>query len=65
MKAAFYVEYSGKQIEEKEVIAKVKELWVADGHKVKDLKTLNLYVKPEENSAYYVINEDVSGKIAL
>lgn len=66
MKTSFYVEYAGKQVEEKDIIARVKELWVADGNKVKDLKTLNLYVKPEENAAYYVINEDaVSGKIEL
>ncbi|MED9932346.1 MAG: DUF6465 family protein [Catenibacillus sp.] len=66
MKASFYVEYAGKQVEEKDIIARVKELWVADGNKVKDLKTLNLYVKPEENAAYYVINDDaVSGKIEL
>lgn len=65
MKTAFYVEYQGKQVEEKELVAKVKELWVADGNKVKDMKSLNLYVKPEEAAAYYVINEDISGKIDL
>ena len=66
MKTSFYVEYAGKQVEEKDIIARVKELWVADGNKVKDLKTLNLYFKPEENAAYYVINDDaVSGKIEL
>lgn len=66
MKTSFYVEYAGKQVEEKDIIARIKELWVADGNKVKDLKTLNLYVKPEENAAYYVINDDaVSGKIEL
>lgn len=65
MKTSFYVEYAGKQVEEKAIIAKVKELWAADGNKIKDLKTLNLYVKPEEDAAYYVINENVSGKIEL
>ncbi len=65
MKTAFYVEYAGKQVEEKEIIAKVKEIWTEQGNKIKDLKTLNLYVKPEENAAYYVINEDVDGKIEL
>ena len=32
---------------------------------VKDINTLNLYVKPEENSVYYVVNETVSGKLTL
>ena len=65
MKTALYVEYCGKQTEEKALVAKAKELWVAEGNKVKDIQTLNLYVKPEENAAYYVINEDFSGKIEL
>ena len=29
------------------------------------MKSVSLYLKPEENAAYYVINEEVSGKIDL
>ena len=29
------------------------------------IKTINLYVKPEEAAAYYVVNDVVSGKIDL
>lgn len=65
MKTSMYVEYQGLQVEEKEVIAKVKELWVNDGNKIKDIKELKLYIKPEESAVYYVINEETSGKIEL
>jgi len=65
MKTTLFVEYQGNQADDKQLIAKVKELWVADGNKVKDIKELNLYVKPEENAAYYVINGDISGNITL
>lgn len=65
MKTSFFVEYAGKQIEEKDVVASVKELWVNEGNKVKDIKTLSIYTKPEEQAAYYVINDSVSGKIDL
>ena len=65
MKTSMYVEYQGLQVEEKELIAKVKELWVNDGNKIKDIKELKLYIKPEEAVAYYVINEETSGKIEL
>ncbi len=65
MKTALYVEFAGKQTLDKDLITKVKELWTAEGNKVKDINTLNLYVKPEESAAYYVINEEVSGKIEL
>ena len=65
MKTSLYVEYQGLQVEEKELITKVKELWVNDGNKIKDIKELKLYIKPEEAVAYYVINEETSGKIEL
>lgn len=63
MKTSLFVEYAGKQVEDKALVAKAKELWVAEGNKIKDIKTLNIYIKPEENAAYYVINEETSGKI--
>ena len=65
MKTAFYVEANGQQAEEKAIIAKVKELWVAEGNKIKDIEDLNLYAKPEENACYYTINGTVSGKVEL
>jgi len=63
MKTSLFVEFAGRQIEEKALVTQVKELWTAEGNKVKDMKTLNIYVKPEENAAYYVINDTTSGKI--
>ena len=65
MKTAFYVEAFGKQAEEKDIVAKIKELWVAEGNKVKDIKTLNIYAKPEDNAVYYTINDEIEGSIEL
>ena len=44
---------------------KVKAQYVDDGHKASSIKTLNIYVKPFENSAYYVVNGDVTGRVDL
>ena len=63
LKANLYVEFQGKQVESKELLAAAKKVWVEGGNKVKDLNTLDLYIKPEENAAYYVFNESESGKI--
>ena len=65
MKTTLFVEYGQNQTEDKALIAKVKEIWVNAGNKIKDINTLNLYVKPEGNSVYYVVNETVSGKLTL
>ena len=44
----------------------VKEIWTKQmKKKVGDMKTVTIYLKPEENMAYYVINEEVTGNIEL
>jgi hypothetical protein len=65
LKSNLFVEYQGKQIAGKDVLAAAKKVWVDGGNKVKDLNTVDLYIKPEENAAYYVFNDDESGKIDL
>ena len=65
MKTSLFLEYQDLQIEEKSIIASIKELWIKDGNKIKDIQDLRIYVKPEEYAAYYVINDDYSGKINL
>ncbi len=35
------------------------------GGNVDEIKKLSVYVKPEENAAYYVVNDKVQGRIGL
>ena len=56
IKVKAFVEYYGKQVEEKDIIARVKKAWTKSGKKVGDIKEMDLYIKPEENAVYYVIN---------
>lgn len=60
-----YIEYGVSQITEKEVIQKVKDIWVENGRKINEMTSLEVYIKPEENKAYYVINEDITGAVDL
>ncbi len=62
-KTSIFVEYQGKQAGDKAIIAAVKKAWTESGHKVGDMKTVELYIKPEEDSVYYVINETETGKV--
>lgn len=62
-KTNLFVEYCGKQVEDKAMVASVKKQWTEAGNKVGDIKTMDLYVKPEEAAVYYVINETESGKV--
>lgn len=65
MKSNIFVEYCGMQLEDKAIIAAVKKAWTDAGHKVGDIKTMDLYIKPEEAAVYYVINQTATGKIAF
>lgn len=65
MKTSFFVESEGRQAEEKELIARIKEIWVSEGKLIKDINTLKLYAKPADNACYYTINDDIEGKVDL
>lgn len=65
MKSSLYVEFQGKQLDEKEIVAKAKHIWVENGNKASDLKSLKLYIKPEDNAAYYVFNDEETGSFSL
>lgn len=60
-----FVEYKGKQVEDKAIVAAVKKAWTESGNKVGDMKTVELYIKPEEAAVYYVINGTETGKVEL
>lgn len=65
MKVSTFIEYYGKQVDQKDVIANVKKAWTKKGNKIGDIKTLELYVKPEEAAVYYVINGTEGGAVAF
>lgn len=66
VKEMVYLQYLGKEINKDDLVKQVKDIWTNElKNKAGDLKSVTLYLKPEENMAYYVINDDVTGSIAL
>ncbi len=64
--SSVYVQYMGKEIVCKDVLAAIKNIWTKDmGNKESDLKDIKVYIKPEDNGAYYVLNGDITGFISL
>ena len=49
-KTSFYLQYMGKEISTEEITQKVHEAWKTLGKNVDEIKTLNVYLKPEEVS---------------
>lgn len=60
------VEFAGKAYSTEQLAKIAKDVWVYDlGRKATEFKTVEIYVKPEECQAYYVVNGDVTGSFAL
>ena len=55
VKSSVFVQYAGKEIVEKDVVAACKKAY-ADLATGEDLKTLEVYINVEENAAYFVAN---------
>ena len=65
-KAAITLEFKGNSYTEETLVQSAKDVWVYDlGKNLKDFKSVELYVKPEENAVYYVVNGEVTGSFGL
>ena len=60
------LQFGGKDYPTDALLQSARDIWQYDLRKSpEEIRTVELYVKPEENRAYYVINGDTSGKFSL
>ena len=64
-KTEFIVEFQGNAASVANLEDKVKAQFVAEGHRAGCIKTLNIYIKPEDYKTYYVINDKFTGSVDL
>ena len=65
-KEAVHFEFSGKSYTPEDLLKSCKDVWKYDlNGKEEDLKSVELYVKPVENTTYYVINGDITGSFFI
>ena len=65
MKSNVYVEFYGEQVSQTDIVAEAKKIWTDSGKKASDLKSLQIYIKPEDDRVYYVFNDDISGSFPI
>ena len=66
VKAVVNVQFNGKSYETEDFVKIAKDIWKYDlKKKATDFKSVEIYVKPEENRAYYVINGEVDGSFGI
>ena len=62
---ASFIQYGAMEWKTSELMERAKAAYAAEGHRASSIKSVNLYVKPMDHKAYYVINEKVTGSIDL
>ncbi len=65
MKTSCYIEFYGEQVSQKELEDTVKHIWTDAGNKASDISSIEMYLKPEDDKVYYVINGSETGSFEI
>lgn len=66
LKSEVTIQFDGKSYSQEDLVQIAKDVWKYDlNQKAGDLTSIELYVKPEEHMAYYVMNKDFAGSFYL
>ena len=66
LKTSVCLQFAGKSYTEEDLVKMARDVWKYDlKQKLGDLVSIELYVKPEENTAYYIMNKDFSGNFYI
>ena len=65
-RAEMYIEYQGRSYDREELIERAMTIWVKKLRRGRNnLTSLELYVKPQEQTVYYVFNKTRNGSFPL
>lgn len=66
LKTDVHIQFNGKSYSQDDLIKIAKDVWKFDlKQKANALQSVELYVKPEENIVYYVMNKDFTGNFMI
>ncbi len=66
LKVAMEVQFADKAYTQDDLVKIAKDVWKYDlKQKASDLTSVELYVKPEEQAVYYVMNKEFTGSFAI
>ena len=65
-KSSLHIQFSGKSYSQEDLVKIAQDVWKYDlKQKVRELASIELYVKPEENMVYYVMNQKFTGSFVI
>ncbi len=62
-KEDIFVQYNDHEIRTTDIAEKAKLDYINRGNKASDIKEIQIYIKPSDNAAYYVVNHSETGRI--
>lgn len=66
LKTSVCLQFAGKSYTEEDLVKIARDVWKYDlKQKLGDLVSVELYVKPEENTVYYVMNKNFEGRFNI
>lgn len=66
LKIGLHVQFADQSLTQEDLVKIAKDVWKYDlNQKASDMKTLELYVKPEERRTYYVVNGEFTGSFGI
>lgn len=60
-----FVQFAEQEINAKDALERAKQVYISEGHRESSIKSIRLYIKPEEHMAYYVINDKIAGGVPV
>lgn len=60
-----FVQFGNQEVFTANVVERVKNAYIAEGHTAESIEKVRVYIKPEENMIYYVVNDDYASGISL
>ena len=64
-KEEVFVQYNSHELRTTDIIEKAKKDFVSRGHNITDIKEIQVYIKPSDNAAYYVVNHSETGRVGF
>ena len=65
VKTEVFLQFGDYEMRIDDIIDKAREDYLSRGGTLRSLKSLRVYVKPEDHAAYYVANHDETGRVSL
>ena len=65
VKEEVFVQFGNQEVFASDVVERVKNAYIAEGHTAESIEKVRVYIKPEENMIYYVVNDDYASGISL